>query len=216
MGKSDLQLKTDIEEELRWDPMINEAAVDVAVKNGKVVLMGTVDTYAEKWAAEDATRRVSGVRGVTQDLKVTLRAEHARSDADLKGAIDAALKWNVFVPTTISAKVTNGAVTLEGSVGWNYQRDFAERSIRYLSGVNSVTNLVALNVLPTTAVVKEKVAAALKRQAMNDAASITIETTGRKVTLSGHASSWQSIEDATQAAWAAPGVNEVVEHIALQ
>ncbi len=134
MSKSDLQLKTDIEEELRWDPMINEAAVGVTVKNGKVSLMGTVDTYAEKWAAEDATRRVSGVRGVTQDLKVALRAEHARSDADLKSAIDAALKWNVFVPTTITAKVTDGAVTLEGSVGWNYQRDFAERSIRYLSG----------------------------------------------------------------------------------
>ncbi len=82
--------------------------------------------------------------------------------------------------------------------------------------MNSVTNLVELKPVPTTAVVKDKVAAALKRQAITDAASIKIETSGTKVTLSGHASSWQSIEDATQAAWAAPGVNEVVEHIAIQ
>jgi osmotically-inducible protein OsmY len=35
------------------------------------------------------------------------------------------------------------------------------------------------------------------------------------VTLTGRASSWQSIEDATAAAWAAPGVTEVVARVRL-
>jgi len=68
MNKSDNQLKQDIEQELRWDPKINAAQIGVIVDKGVVSLLGAVDTYAEKWAAEDATKRVSGVRTVAQDL----------------------------------------------------------------------------------------------------------------------------------------------------
>ena len=62
---------------------------------------------------------------------------------------------------------------------------------------------------------KEKVEAALQRQATKDSKSIHIDTSGGKVTLTGHASSWQSIEDAANAAWAAPGVTEVVDQVKL-
>jgi osmotically-inducible protein OsmY len=61
--------------------------------------------------------------------------------------------------------------------------------------------------------VKEKVEAALQRQATADAKSIHIETAGGKVTLTGRASSWQAAEDAANAAWAAPGVTEVVDRV---
>ncbi len=63
--------------------------------------------------------------------------------------------------------------------------------------------------------VKEKVQAALQRQAKADAKSIHVETAGGKVTLTGHASSWQSIEDATSAVWAAPGVTHVVDQVKM-
>jgi len=73
VNKSDNQLKQDIETELRWDPKVNAAEIGVTVNEGVVSLLGTVDTYAEKWAAEDATKRVSGVRTVAQDLTVKIR-----------------------------------------------------------------------------------------------------------------------------------------------
>jgi osmotically-inducible protein OsmY len=61
--------------------------------------------------------------------------------------------------------------------------------------------------------VKEKIQAALQRQAAADAKSIHVDTSGGTVTLTGHASSWQAIEDAASAAWAAPGVSQVVDQV---
>ena len=216
MNKSDNQLKQDVEDELRWDPKVNAAQVAVRVENGAVSLLGSVDTYAEKWAAEDATKRVSGVRTVAQDLKVKVLGEHAQSDSSIAGAVQGALKWDVFVPAAVTAKVEQGWVTLEGQVPWNYQRDAAERAVRFLAGVVGVSNSITLKPETSAAQVKEKIEKALQRQATKDTNSIHIATAGSTVTLTGHASSWQSIEDAANAAWGAPGVTEVVDNVKMQ
>jgi osmotically-inducible protein OsmY len=87
MNKNDSQLKQDVEAELNWDPRVNAAQIGVTVENGAVSLLGTVDTYAEKWAAEEATKRVSGVRIVAEDLKVKLTSGHEHGDQAIAGAI---------------------------------------------------------------------------------------------------------------------------------
>ena len=213
--KSDMKLKQDIEEELRWDPKVNAAQIGVSVDKGAVSLLGAVDTFAEKWAAEDATKRVSGVRTVAQDLSVKILTDHMRTDSEIAAAVQSALEWNVAVPKDVTAKVQQGAVTLEGQVPWNYQRDAAERAVRHLKGVVAVHDFITLKPQVSAAQVKEKVQAALQRQAAADAKSIHIGTSGGKVTLTGHASSWQSIEDAANAAWAAPGVTEVDDRVTM-
>jgi len=214
--KTDSQLKTEIEDELRWEPKINAAQIGVSVDKGAVTLNGAVDTYAAKWAAEDATKRVFGVRSVAQELTVKLLGPHQRNDTDIAEAIVTALKWDVFVPDGVTARVQKGEVTLEGTVRWNFEREAAERAVRYLTGVTRVYNSIALKPQATASEVKEKVRAALQRQATTDTNSITIETNGGKVTLGGHASSWTSIEDASNAAWAAPGVTDVIDQIRYQ
>ena len=216
MNKTDNQLKEDIEQELRWDPKVNAAQIGVSVDKGVVSLLGAVDTYAEKWAAEDATKRVCGVRTVAQDLTVKILADHVRTDSDIAAATQSALKWDVFVPKAITARVHEGSITLEGQVTWNYQRDAAERAVRYLAGVVSVFNAITLKPQTSASQVKEKVVAALQRHAKADAKSIHVEASGSKVTLTGHASSWQAIEDAADAAWAAPGVTEVDDQLQMQ
>lgn len=213
MLKANDHLKDDIEEELRWDPKVNAAKITVEVDDGAVSLDGEIDSYAEKWAAEDATKRVNGVRSLAQKLKVKVGHDQERSDAELAAAVLEALRWDVFVPDAVSAKVLHGVVTLEGQVTWNFQRDAAERSIRYLAGIQSIDNAVTLTPDVSVSQVKEKVQAALRRQASADAATIHVETSGGRVTLTGHASSWQSIEDAASAAWAAPGVTDVVDRV---
>jgi len=217
MTKSDMQLKQDIEAELRWDPMLNAAQIGVTVDKGTVSLLGSVDTYAEKWAAEDATKRVSGVRSVAQDLTVKVLGDHKRNDSEIAAAALSAIKWDVYVPSSVTATVSNGVLTLGGQVHWNFQRDAAMRAVRYLTGVTSVHNTITLKPEPVSvAKVKEGVQAALQRQATRDANNIHIETSGGQVTLTGHASSWQSIEDAANAAWAAPGVTDVRDQVKMQ
>ena len=216
MHKTDNQLKRDIEEELRWDPKVNAAHIGVSVETGAVSLLGSVDTYAEKWAAEDATKRVSGVRTVAQDLTVKIQGEHKHSDSEIASAVQSALTWDVFVPKAVTARVHDGWVTLEGQATWNYQREAAERAIRRLTGVVGVSESITLKPETSAAQVKEKIQSALQRQATTDANSIGIDIADGKVTLTGKASSWQSIEDAANAAWAAPGVTEVVERVKIE
>lgn len=215
MKKTDMQLKEDIVEELLLDPQVNAAQIGVSVHQGAVTLLGKVDTYAEKWAAENATKRVSGVRTVAQDLTVAILSDHMHSDTDIAAALQNAFEWNVYIPKTVTARVESGSVTLEGQVIWNYQRVVAERAARCLTGVVAVHNSIMLKPPTSATQVKQKVLAALHRQAVADGKSIHIETSGGKVTLTGHASSWQSIEDATNAAWAVPGVTEVIDQLMI-
>ena len=217
MAKTDVQLKQDIEQELSWDPKVNAAQIGVSVDHGAVSLLGTVDTYAQKWAAEDATKRVSGVRTVAHDLTVKVLSEHVRSDTDIASAVQSTLKWDVLVPKAVTAVVRDGFVTLAGQVAWNFEREAAERAVRYLTGVVSVSNSITLKKTEASAAqVKEKVEAALQRQATTDANSIHVDTNGSLVTLTGHASSWQSVVDASNAAWAARGVSQVIDKLKVQ
>jgi osmotically-inducible protein OsmY len=216
MNKTDIQLKQDVETELRWDPRVNAAEIGVTVDKGAVTLLGTVDTYAEKWAAEEATKRVSGVRAIAQELTVKILSHHKRTDSEVAAAVQSALQWDVSVPKTVTAKVEKGAITLEGQVSWNFERDAAERAVRYLAGVVSVRNKTTLAPQASVVQVKQKIQAALQRQATSDSNTIHIDAAGSKVTLSGHASSWQAIEDAAHTAWAAPGVTEVVDQVKMQ
>ena len=211
--KSDMQLKQDIEAELLWDPRVNAAQIGVSVDKGVVSLLGAVDNYAEKLAAEAATKRVAGVRTVAQDLTVKLRGEHQRTDAEIAATVDSVLKWDVFIPSSVRASVREGTVTLEGEAVWQFQRDAARSAVRNIVGVVGVLTAISIKPGASVSVVKEKVEAALHRLASADAKSIHVETSGGKVTLNGTASSWRSMEDASHAAWAAPGVTSVVDNL---
>jgi osmotically-inducible protein OsmY len=202
MIKTDLQLKKDVEDELQWDPKVNAARVGVSVQNGAVSLTGEVDSYPEKWAAEEAAKRVDGVRALAEDLTVKPLGSHKHTDAEIAEAALSALKWDVWVPNTVTLTVNQGRITLQGQVEWNYQRDSAEQAVRNLEGVS-------------VGQVKEKVLTALKRQAKADAKSIHVDTSGGTVTLSGNASSWAAAHDAVAAAWAAPGVTAVVNDLRI-
>ena len=215
MTKTDLQLKQDVDDELRWDPKVNAAQIGVSVEAGAVSLKGEVDSYADKWAAEDAAKRVTGVRAVAENLQVRVLELHGHTDLEIAEVALAALKWDVWVPKTVSVKVEQGKLTLSGAVEWNYQRNSAERAVRNLAGVVDVFNSISIKAGASVDQVQKKVQAALQRQATADANNIVVNTSGGVVTLSGNASSLRAIADARDAAWAAPGVTEVVEHVAI-
>jgi len=215
MIKTDAQLSQEVELELASEPKLNASEIAINVDQGAVSLLGTIDTYAEKAIAENAAKRVSGVRAIALDLKVRLLEHDVRTDSDIAVAVQNALNWDVLLPATVTAKVEDGWVTLEGPVTWNYQREGAERAVHHLTGVVGVFNSIAIRPQASPSRVKEQVEAALERRALAGVKSIRVDVAGGKVTLTGHAESWQAIEDAANAAWAAPGVTEVVDQVKM-
>ncbi len=214
--RTDSELRTDIIAELTWDPSIRNEDIATAVKDGVVTLAGTVDTYAQRYAAERAVERVKGVRAIANDLTVKLPGAMEQSDADLAHAAVNALRWNTQVPDErIQVKVSNGWLTLEGEVDRYYQRHAAEGAVRYLQGVKGVNSLITLRAAPTPGDIKQRIRDSIKRQAEIDADHVTVETSGSRVTLRGTVRSIAERRDAERAAWNAPGVTSVENDITV-
>ena len=101
--RSDSDIKRDVEEELRWDPDLDDADIAVAVKSGVVTLSGFVKSYNDKWEAERAAKRVAGVLGVANALEVRLPNIDERPDPDLARDAFAAIK-NQRTPMSASRR----------------------------------------------------------------------------------------------------------------
>ena len=214
---SDLQLRQDVLDELEFEPSVNAAHIGVAANRGVVTLTGFVANYAEKAAAERAVRRVKGVKAIAEEIEVRLPSDTKRSDDEIAARAVEILKWQVGFPADrLAVKVEKGIVTLTGDVDWQYQKADAEHVVHKLSGVIDVLNQIRIAAPVRASEIKEKIQKALQRSAEVEASGITVQTEGGRVVLSGKVRAWYERDIAERAAWSAPGVTEVQDHLTIE
>ncbi len=215
--KSDTDIRRDVESELQWEPGVEDKKIGVIVNNGVVTLTGDVPHYSARWAAEDVVKRVNGVRAIANELKVSMPLSGARTDTDIAEAAANTLRWHVSLSDSqIKPVVKDGWVTLTGKANFGFQTTSAEHAVRHLMGVKGITNNILVNLPVNMLDVKQKIEEAFKRHAILDAKDIEVKVDNSTVTLKGHVHTWQEYDDATQAAWAAPGVANVENRLTLQ
>src|SRR6266496_3079244 len=195
---TDHQLQRDVLDELKFEPRVDAAHIGVVAKDGVVTLTGFVTSYAEKFAAEAAARRVKGVQAIAEEVDVRLPSDKKQPD------------------DRIAVMVEKGMVTLTGTVDWQYQKSEAEYDARKLSGVVGVINQLQVESPTAAAEVKEQIERALRRSAQLEASRIRVEASGGSVTLKGKVHDWLERDLIERAAWSVPGVTEVHDRLTIQ
>jgi osmotically-inducible protein OsmY len=213
MLKSDRQLHEDVLNELAFEPRVDHRDIAIAVRDGIVTLRGTVPTLAQKWAAEEAVKRVNGVRGIAQELTLVDFGPHAPSDSEIAAAIGNILLWDSYMPETVRLFVEHGRVLLSGEAEWNFQVEDAVRAISRVRGVREVTSELRLRQRVPTKDVKGEIEREFVRNAHLDAQHIEVISKGTCVVLQGAARSWDERDQAERAAWSVPGVTAVENRI---
>ena len=214
--KTNSELQTDVQNAIKWEPLLNAAEIGVTAKDGVVSLTGVVDCFAKKMEAENATKRVIGVKALVEEIEVVLPSSFTKTNDEIVHEVLIALNANWSVPKDkITVKVEEGWVTLEGELPWNYQKEVAESSVYYLMGVKGVTNNIKIKAESHDAIEKRDVEEAIARSWSVDVRDIAVSVTGTTVTLNGTVNSWNEKEEAGRIAWNTPGIWHVKNDLAV-
>lgn len=206
--KTNEELQKDVQNALKWEPLLHPAEIGVSVKDGVVTLTGTVDSYIKKTEAETAVKNTFGVKALVEKIEVKYPSTYAKKDdTDIAKEIINAIKWNWEVPNDkVKVKVENGWVTLEGELSWNHQRTAAKDVVSKLAGVIGVSNNIKIKPESNDAIEKADIESALRRNWSLDEEDINVNVSNHKVTLAGTVGSWYQKDEAAKIAWKANGV----------
>ena len=213
MGKTK-DVRAAVEAELGFDPLVDSGDIKVMNVAGDVTLAGTVPSYPQYLEAAAAARRVDGVSGVHNNLKVVSPDNVYRDDIQLITAANNALNENVTVPDGVEATALDGDITLMGTVTYISERAAAEAAVAGLAGVRNVINDISVSYTIDPVDVDVNVHQALERSALvPDDSDVTSDTKDGVITLTGHVHTWAEHDAVVGAAWMALGVSDIRDQL---
>lgn len=132
---SDPEIAERIVRLFQWDVVVPADKISVRVEHGWVTLSGQVEWNFQKTAAQSVVSRITGIKGVTNMIKVAAKL----SPADVRERIMAAIKrQGALDASAIQVAVDGQTVKLSGEVrGWN-ERRVAEKAAWSIPGVTHV------------------------------------------------------------------------------
>jgi len=214
----DKQIADIIRSTISWDVRLGVHEVEVTVEDGIVCLLGTVDSYLKRCAAEEDAAKVPGVKKVANDLKVALSTK--RPDQEIAHAVKEAFKWDPRIsPSDLDVSVKQGVVTLIGTVdNWSAKK-VAVVLVEGIAGVKGVRAKIAY--FPALArsdeEIQEEVEARLRYDYRSEfGANLAVEVKKGIVTLRGSAQSAAARRAAEETAWDVMGVKQVVNKIVVR
>lgn len=206
------ELRDRVERQLQWEPEVTSTDIGVAAADGVVTLSGTVTSFTEKLAAERAAQKTFGVKAVANDLEVSPLLK--TTDSEIASAAVKALDMRANVPkNSVDIVVKGGYIYLRGTVDWKFQKDSAGAAVAHLPGARGVINEIEIKHMISNVDVHHEIEAAFRRNAELDARRLSVTSSGSTVELWGNVHTWNEKREAERAAWAAPGVTAVKNHL---
>jgi osmotically-inducible protein OsmY len=214
--RSTKDIREAVEDELKFDPLVDSSSITVKNVSGVVALNGTVPSYPQYLAAAAGAKRVAGVRHVHNHLAVELPDTDHRSDAQLTTAANNALAGAVTVPAGVEATSRKGNITLTGAVRYGAQRAAAAVAVGSLAGVRNIKNEIEIDYAADAVDITAVVRAALDRNALVlDDSDVVVDAKGNVVSLTGHVRTWAEHQAVIDAVWRASGVHDVVDNLVI-
>jgi osmotically-inducible protein OsmY len=149
------------------------------------------------------------------DLVVLPPENLSRTDDQIENAVDTVLDWTATIPGGIHATIAGGWVTLEGTVGFRFQKQAAENAVRQLIGVRGVENNLVVATSEAAQDIKTAIGAAIRRR-VDHPVDIDVAFDDGTVTLRGTVHTWAERRDAEESARLALGVLDVVDELRVQ
>ncbi|KOY84437.1 ornithine aminotransferase [bacterium 336/3] len=214
--KNNEELQRKVTNAIKWEPLLSSSEIEVTVEDGIVSLLGVVDSYAKKIEAENAAKRVNGVRAVVEKIQVKLPDSWIKTNLEIEGQVLNALKANWSVPDEkIVIKVEDGWITLEGELPWNYQKEAAKNALNYLKGIRGVFNNIQIKPETHDNIEQKDVENALNLSWSIDDSNIHVKVSGTTVVLTGTVNSWYQKEEAERIAWNTPGIRHINNDLSI-